>query len=91
MATVRFLMPIRASLLTAVLAEVLHGLYVQRGRQREFEDLLAVLIFSPVHGNRWLPLLAFRERRQGQVPLYIYNESPTRAKDCRCLRNMNVL
>ena len=41
----------RASLLTAVLAEVLPGVLCVRGVQREFEDLLAVLIFSPV---RWV-------------------------------------
>ena len=40
----------KASLLTAVLAEVLPGVLFVRGLQREFEDLLAVLIFSPV---RW--------------------------------------
>ena len=40
----------KASLLTAVLAEVLPGVLCVRGVQREFEDLLAVLIFSPV---RW--------------------------------------
>lgn len=44
-------LPIRASLLTAVLAEVLPGVLCVRGVQREFEDLLAVLIFSPV---RWV-------------------------------------
>ena len=43
-------LPIRASLLTAVLAEVLPGVLFVRGVQREFEDLLAVLIFSPL---RW--------------------------------------
>ena len=42
----------RASLLTAVLAEVLPGVLCVRGVQREFEDLLAVLIFSPVRGNK---------------------------------------
>ena len=84
-------LPIRASLLTACPAEVLPGVLFVRWVQREFEDLLAVLIFSPVHGNRWLPsfagaqatssmMLAFRERRQGQVPLYIYNESPARCR-----------
>ena len=41
----------RASLLTAVLAEVLPGVLFVRWVQREFEDLLAVLIFSPV---RWV-------------------------------------
>ena len=41
-------LPIRASLLIAVLAEVLPGVLFVRGVQREFEDLLAVLIFSPV-------------------------------------------
>ena len=44
-------LPIRASLLTAVLAEVLPGVLFVRWVQREFEDLLAVLIFSPV---RWV-------------------------------------
>ena len=48
---VRFLSAHRASLLTAVLAEVLPGVLCVRGVQREFEDLLAVLIFSPV---RWV-------------------------------------
>ena len=43
--------PIRASLLTAVLAEVLPGVLFVHGVRREFEDLLAVLIFSPV---RWV-------------------------------------
>ena len=43
-------LPHKASLLTAVLAEVLPGVLCVRGVQREFEDLLAVLIFSPV---RW--------------------------------------
>lgn len=44
-------LPIRASFLTAVLAEVLPGVLFVRWVQREFEDLLAVLIFSPV---RWV-------------------------------------
>jgi len=44
-------LPIRASLLTACPAEVLPGVLCVRGVQREFEDLLAVLIFSPV---RWV-------------------------------------
>ena len=44
-------LPIRASLLTAVLAEVLPGVLFVRGVQREFEDLLAVLIFLLV---RWV-------------------------------------
>ena len=48
---VRFRSAHRASLLTAVLAEVLHGRLFVRGLQREFEDLHAVLIFSPV---RWV-------------------------------------
>ena len=43
-------LPIRASLLTACPAEVLPGVLFVRGVQREFEDLLAVLIFSPL---RW--------------------------------------
>ena len=34
-----------------LLAEVLPGVLFVRGLQREFEDLLAVLIFSPV---RWI-------------------------------------
>ena len=86
-------LPIRASLLTAMLAEVLPGVLCVRGLQREFEDLLAVLIFSPVHGNRWLRsfsnaqatssmMLAFRKRRQEQVPL-IYTMNPRHgAEDC---------
>ena len=41
-------LPTRASLLTAVLAEVLPGVLCVRGVQREFEDLLAVLIFCGV-------------------------------------------
>ena len=48
---VRFRSAHRASLLAAVLAEVLPGVLFVRGIQREFEDLLAVLIFSPV---RWV-------------------------------------
>ena len=44
-------LPIRASLLTAVLAEVLPGVLCVRGVQRESEDLLAVLRLSPV---RWV-------------------------------------
>ena len=44
-----------ASLLTTVLAEVLPGVLFVRWVQREFEDLLAVLIFSPVGGNKRLP------------------------------------
>ena len=40
-----------ASLMTTVLAEVLPGVLCVRGVQREFEDLLAALIFSPV---RWV-------------------------------------
>jgi hypothetical protein len=44
-------LPIRASLLTAVLAEVLPGVLCVREGLREFEDLLAVFIFSPV---RWV-------------------------------------
>jgi len=44
-------LPIRASLLTACPVEVLPGVLCVRGLQREFEDLLAVLIFSPV---RWV-------------------------------------
>ena len=44
-------LPIRASLLTACPAEVLPGVIFVRWVQREFEDLLAVLIFSPV---RWV-------------------------------------
>ena len=44
-------LPIRASLLTACPAEVLPGVLFVRVVQREFEDLLAVLIFSPV---RWV-------------------------------------
>ena len=44
-------LPIRASLLTACPAEVLPGVLCVRGVQRDFEDLLAVLIFSPV---RWV-------------------------------------
>ena len=51
-------LPIRVSLLTAVLAEVLPGVLCVRGVQREFEDLLAVLIFSPVRGNGWVAGLA---------------------------------
>ena len=39
------------NLLTACPAEVLLGVLCVRGVQREFEDLLAVLIFSPV---RWV-------------------------------------
>ena len=35
----------------SLLAEVLPGVLFVRGIQREFEDLLAVLIFSPV---RWV-------------------------------------
>ena len=73
-----------ASLLTTVLAEVLPGVLFVRWVQREFEDLLAVLEFLPVRGNRWLrsfagaqatssTMLAFRERRQGQVPLFYEN------------------
>ena len=42
------LCPLRASLLTAVLSEVLPGVLYVRGIQLEFEDLLAVLRFSPV-------------------------------------------
>ena len=67
------------------------GVLFVRGVQREFEDLLAVLIFSPEHGNRWLRsfagaqatssiMLAFRERRQRQVPL-IYTMNPRH--ECR--------
>ena len=48
---VRFRSAHRASLLTACPAEVLPGVLFVRGVQREFEDLLAVLIFSPV---RWV-------------------------------------
>ena len=33
----------------------LPGVLFVRGLQRDFEDLLAVLIFSPVGGNRRLP------------------------------------
>ena len=43
-------LPIRASLLTACPAEVLPGVLFVRWIQREFENLLADLIFSPV---RW--------------------------------------
>ena len=78
MATVQFLMPIRASLLTAVLAEVLHGLFMcSVGASNSSRICLQSLKSCLCGGNRWLPLLAFGERRQGQVPLYIYNESPT--------------
>ena len=48
-------LPIRASLLTACPAEVLPGVLFVSWLQREFEDLLAVLIFSPVGGNKRLP------------------------------------
>ena len=47
---VRFLSANRASLLTAPLAEVLPGVLIVQWVQREYVDLLAVLIFSPV---RW--------------------------------------
>ena len=57
-------LPIRASLLTAVLAEVLPGVLCVRGVQQEFEDLLAVLIFSPV---RWVLKVTFCDfRRKAQ-------------------------
>ena len=49
--------------------------------QRGFSESLRICLQSSYSrlcgGNRWLPLTAFVERRQGQVPLYIYNESPT--------------
>ena len=63
-------LPIRASLLTAVLAEVLPGVLYVRRVQREFEDLLAVLIFSPCGGYRRLPSCQTYLAR-GQVPLSI--------------------
>lgn len=44
-------MPIRASLLTGCWLKSCTGVLFVRGVQREFEDLLAVLIFSPV---RWV-------------------------------------
>ena len=76
----------------AAMATVFPGAPMCAWVQREFEELLAVLIVSPVGGNRWLPLTAFVERRQGQVPFYIYNESPTRMpriilldRDCRLM------
>ena len=53
-----------ASLLTTVLAEVLPGVLCVRWVQREFEDLLAVLIFSPVRWGwmgRWF---GFVQQRQ---------------------------
>ena len=62
----------------AAMATVVPGVLMCALVQREFEDLLAALDVLPVRVNRWLPLTAFVERRQGQVPLYIYNESPTR-------------
>ena len=50
--------------------------------QREVSESLRICLQSSYSrlcgGNRWLPLTAFIERRQGQVPLSIYNESPTR-------------
>ena len=49
-----------ASLLTTVLAEVLPGVLFVRWVQRKFEDLLAVLIFSPV---RWGWMVAFFRKR----------------------------
>ena len=59
-------LPIRASLLTACPAEVLPGVLCVRGVQREFEDLLAVLIFSLVRGNRRLPSTDLVESGEGK-------------------------
>ena len=66
-------LPIRASLLTACPAEVLPGVLFVRWVQREFEDLLAVLIFSPV---RWV-LKGFRltEREVGRCRFTCSKES----------------
>ena len=63
-------LPIRVSLLTAVLAEVLSGVLFVRGVQREFEDLLAVLIFSPVGGNKRLPSADLVESAEGKCCFY---------------------
>ena len=51
-----------------LLAEVLPGVLFVRGLQREFEDLLAVIIFSPCGGYRRLPSCQAYLAR-GQVPL----------------------
>ena len=51
---------------------------LQRGGSESLRICLQSSYSRLCGGNRWLPLTAFIERRQGQVPLYIYNESPTR-------------
>ena len=51
---------------------------LQRGVSESLRICLQSSYSRLCGGNRWLPLTAFIERRQGQVPLYIYNESPTR-------------
>ena len=53
---------------------------LQRGVSESLRICLQSSYSRPCGGNRWLPLTAFVERRQGQVPLYIYNESPTRCR-----------
>ena len=50
-------------------AEVLPGVLCVRGVQREFEELLAVLIFSPVGGNKRLPT----DRREVGKCRFIYS------------------
>ena len=54
MATVRFLMPIRASLLTAVLAEVLHGLLCAARGSESSRICLQSLKSRLCGGNRLL-------------------------------------
>ena len=51
---------------------------LQRGVSESLRICLQSSYSRLCGGNRWLPLTAFVERRQGQVPLYIYNEFPTR-------------
>ena len=51
---------------------------LQRGGSESLRICLQSSYSRLCGGNRWLPLTAFIERRQGQVPLSIYNESPTR-------------
>jgi hypothetical protein len=63
--------------------------------QRGFSESLRICLQASYSrlcgGNRWLPLTAYADRRQVQVQLYIYNESPTDAEDCSCWINANVV
>ena len=63
---------------------------LQRGVSESLRICLQSSYSRLCGGNRWLPLLAFEERRRGQVLLNKTTNPRHGAEDCSCQINVNL-